>query len=81
MEIMLARKDLKSKPKTVGYDFIEKELDTNKQKIFYFDRENSHKLILDLVDEIKEKSGLNVYHREIRFGLDESDYMYEVHVL
>lgn len=80
MELKLARKDLKSKPKTVKYDYVEKELQENEQRIFYFDKENSHKTILDLVDEIK-KSGKKVYHREIRYGLDDNDYLYEVHVL
>jgi hypothetical protein len=80
MEIKLARKDLKSAPKSVDLAYIDTELEKNDQIIFYFDKDNSHKTILDLVDVIREK-GKSVYHREIRYGLDENDYLYEVHAL
>ena len=28
-----------------------------------------------------EKNGLNVYFREVRYGLADDEYMYEVHAL
>ncbi len=28
-----------------------------------------------------EKSGLNVYFREVKYGLADDEYMYEVHAL
>jgi hypothetical protein len=80
MEIKLARKDLKSKPKSVEFDAIKSRLEKEEQVIFYFDKENSHKDILDLVDMIGEL-GKSVYHREVKYGLDENDYLYEVHAL
>jgi len=69
------------KPKTINLrknvaEIIEKE----GQKIFYFDKENSHKDLVALVEHFEAK-GLSVYLRDIRYGLGESDYMYEVHIL
>ena len=49
MELKAARTELKAKPKTISVEKIEKELEKDGQKIFYFDRENSHKdLMLNL---------------------------------
>ncbi len=80
MELKAARTELNAKPKTIGVEKIEKELEKNGQKIFYFDRENSHKDLMEMVEYFEEK-GYSVYFREIRFGLDENDYLYEVHIL
>ncbi len=57
-------------------EIVEKE----GQKIFYFDHDNSHKNLVSLVEHFEEK-GLSVYLKEVKFGLDENDYMYEVHIL
>ncbi len=51
-----------------------------KQKFFYFDQDNSHKNLQSLIEHFEDK-GLSVYLKEVKFGLDESDYMYEVHIL
>ena len=80
MELKLARETLKSKPKTITLEKIEEVLTKEKDKIFYFDRENSHKDLMDLVDYFEEK-GYSVYFREVKYGLDENDYIYEVHIL
>ncbi|WP_456381489.1 HP0268 family nuclease [Hydrogenimonas sp.] len=80
MELKAARTELNVKPKTIGLEKIEKELEKEGQKIFYFDRENSHKDLMEMVEHFEEK-GYSVYFREIRFGLDENDYLYEVHIL
>ncbi|MBS9778914.1 MAG: hypothetical protein KGV58_01235 [Campylobacteraceae bacterium] len=80
MELKLARVELQGKPKTVGVDTIEEEVKKEGQKIFYFDKENSHKDLVALVEYFEEKD-FNVYFREVRYGLDEGDYMYEVHIL
>ena len=48
--------------------------------ILYFDRENSHKDLLALQEHF-ENEGKSVYMREVRFGLAENEYMYEVHIL
>lgn len=80
MELKLARTELNSKPKNIS---IEKLVDSFKQDagaIFYFDKTNAHK---DLMEAIKrfEKEGFNTYFREIRYGLDQDDYLYQIHVL
>ncbi len=80
MELKAARTELKAKPKAITIEKIEKELEKEGQKIFYFDRENSHKDLMEMV-EYFEKKGCGVYFREIRFGLNENDYLYEVHIL
>ncbi len=80
MELKIARSELKAKPKSISLDKIEKEVEKEGQKIFYFDRENSHKDLMELVEHFEGK-GLSVYFREIRYGLNENDYLYEVHIL
>lgn len=80
MELKLARNELSVKPKTINLEKIEEELEKSGQKIFYFDKENSHKDLVGLVEYFENK-GFSVYFREIRYGLDENDYMYEVHIL
>lgn len=79
MELKLARMELDSKPKTISLEKIEA---TVKQsgKIFYFDKDNSHKDLIALIKHFEQK-GLSVYHRTVKYGLDENDYMYEVHIL
>ncbi len=80
MELKLARETLKSKPKKIDIKKIEEAVAKEGNKIFYFDRENSHKDLMELVDYFEEK-GYSVYFREVRYGLDENDYIYEVHIL
>ena len=80
MELLFARNELNEKPKKVQLDKIKEELKKNSQKIFYFDRDNSHKDMMALVDAL-EKDGYNVYFREVTYGLADEEYMYEVHAL
>ena len=80
MDLKLARTEIDAKPKTVSLDKIEAAVAKEGQQIFYFDRENSHKQLIALVEFFEEK-GLSVYHRTVKYGLDENDYMYEVHIL
>ena len=80
MELKLARTELKAKPKKISIEKIEEEVKKEGNKIFYFDRENSHKDLMNLVDYFEER-GYSVYFREVRYGLDENDYIYEVHIL
>jgi len=81
MELILAKNSLDEKNnKKITLEDIEKELDKNKQKIFYFDQSNSHKDLVSMVENLEEKEH-SVYLREVRYGLDENDYMYEMHVL
>jgi len=80
MDIKLARPDADGKPIKISLTKLEEQIQNEGQKIFYFDKDNSHKEMMNLIDHF-EKKGLSVYFREIKFGLDENDYMYEVHVL
>ena len=80
MELKLAKTKLDGKPKVITLEEIEKELEKEKQKIYYFDASNPHKDLVALVEYFEEK-GYSVYLREVRYGLDENDYMYEVHIL
>ncbi|EAJ0468224.1 hypothetical protein CA700_08495 [Campylobacter upsaliensis] len=80
MDLKLARNLINDKPKNISLSKIEDAVEKEGQKFFYFDKENSHKQLIALVEHF-EKKGFNVYHRIIRYGLDEQDYMYEVHIL
>ena len=80
MELKLARTAINGKPKNIQLEKIEDTLNKDGQKIFYFDKENSHKDLVALVEYFEEKD-FSVYLREVKYGLDEADYMYEVHIL
>ena len=80
MELLFARNELNEKPKKVQLDKIKDDLKKDGQKIFYFDRDNSHKDMMALVDSL-EADNFNVYFREIKYGLADDEYMYEVHAL
>ena len=80
MELLFARNELNQKPKKVELDKIKGELKELGEKIYYFDRDNSHKDMMALVDALEDE-GLNVYFREVRYGLADDEYMYEVHAL
>ncbi len=80
MDLKLARNLLNEKPKNISLEKIEEAVEKEGQKFFYFDKENSHKQLMALVEHF-EKKGLNVYHRVVKYGLDENDFIYEVHIL
>jgi hypothetical protein len=80
MELLFARNELSEKPKKVQLDKIKDEMKKDGQRIFYFDRDNSHKDMMSLVDAL-EADGYNVYFREVKYGLADDEYMYEVHAL
>jgi len=80
MELLFARNELNEKPKKVQLDKIKEELKKDGEKIFYFDRDNSHKDMMALVDALEDES-YNVYFREVKYGLADDEYMYEVHAL
>ena len=80
MELLLARTELDEKPKKIKIEKIKEDLSANGEKIFYFDRDNSHKDMMSLVDAFEEE-GYNVYFREIKYGLADEEYMYEVHMV
>ncbi|MBN2825953.1 MAG: hypothetical protein JXQ76_11550 [Campylobacterales bacterium] len=78
MELKLARKTQKAKPKTITVEKIEEELEQN--SILYFDKDNSHKELKEML-EYYENKGYSVYMREVKYGLDEGEYIYEVHIV
>lgn len=80
MELKVARNEINGKPKSINLEKIEEIIEKDAQKIFYFDKENSHKDLVALVDHFEEKD-FSVYLREVKYGLGEEDYMYEVHIL
>ena len=80
MQLKLARTELASKPKIVKIEDLQAQVEKSGQKIFYLDRENSQKDLAALVDFFDTK-GFSVYQRIVRYGLNENEYMYEVHIL
>ncbi len=78
MKLKLARTTLKAKPKTIELSKIEEQL--SDKSIFYFDKENTHKDIMALIDYF-DKREYSVYMREIKYGLIEGEFTYEVHIV
>jgi hypothetical protein len=78
MKLKLARTTLKAKPKMIEFKKIEEEL--AKKSIFYFDKDNSHKDLKALIAYFEEKD-FSVYMREVKYGLDENEFIYEVHII
>lgn len=80
MNLKLARTEINAKPAEISLEKLEEEVKKNGQIFFYFDRENSHKDLISLIEAF-EKKGYSVYHRTVKIGLGENEYMYEVHIL
>ena len=81
MELLIAREELSKKPKKMQLDKIKEELKkSSNAELLYFDRDNSHKDMMALVDAL-EDDDYNVYFREVKYGLADDEYMYEVHAL
>ncbi|PSM52285.1 hypothetical protein CBLAS_0283 [Campylobacter blaseri] len=80
MELKIARIELDEAPKKITLDKIEEEIKKVGQKIYYFDKENSHKDLIALIEYFEEE-GFSAYLRTVKYGLDENEYMYEVHIL
>jgi len=78
MKLKLARTTLKAKPKTIELKKLEEDLAT--KSIFYFDKDNTHKEMIELIEYFEEK-GCSVYMREVKYGMDDNEYIYEVHIV
>ena len=50
------------------------------EHIFYFDKENSHEEMQKVCASF-QKAGYNTYLNEVRYGLDEASYIYELHII
>ncbi len=81
MELLIAREELSKKPKKIQLDKIKEELKKGSNtELLYFDRDNSHKDMMALVNAL-EDDNYNVYFREVKYGLADDEYMYELHTL
>ena len=78
MKLKLARTTLKAKPKLIELKKLEDEL--AKKSIFYFDKDNSHKDLLELQDHFEAK-GKSFYMSEVKYGLSDNEYMYQIHII
>jgi len=80
MDLKFARTDITAKPKKVDLAKLEASVEKDDSVIFYFDRENSHKDLLELQDHFESK-GKSFYMSEVKFGLSDNEYMYQVHIM
>ena len=80
MDLKLVRAELKSKPKKIDLAKIESAVAKEESVIFYFDKDNSHKDLLELQDHF-EAQGKSFYMNEVKYGLGDNDYMYQVHII
>lgn len=78
MKLKVARTSLTAKPKLIDVDKIEEDLE--KKSIFYFDKENSHKELKALIEHFEAKE-YSVYMREVKYGLNDDEFIYEVHIV
>lgn len=78
MKLKLARASITAKPKVIEINKIEEDLE--KKSIFYFDKDNSHKELKALIEYFEAKE-YSVYMREVKFGLNDDEYIYEVHIV
>ncbi|MEA1919430.1 MAG: HP0268 family nuclease [Campylobacterota bacterium] len=80
MELKTARIEPDAKPKKTDIKKINELIEKSESVILYFDRDNSHKDLLELQDHY-EAEGKSFYMREVKYGLSDNEYMYEVHIL
>ena len=80
MDLKFARTELNVKPKKAELEKIEATVEKEDSVILYFDRENSHKDLLELQDHFEAK-GKSFYMSEVKFGLSDNEYMYQVHII
>ena len=78
MELKLAKSSVNAKVKKISLSQIKEKLD--KQKFYYFARENEHKDLNALLEYFEDK-GYTVYMREVKYGLGDGDFIYEVHII
>jgi hypothetical protein len=80
MDLKYARTDINTKPKKVDLAKIEANAEKEDSVILYFDRENSHKDLLELQDHFEAK-GKSFYMNEVKYGLSDNEYIYQVHIV
>ncbi|RUM64314.1 MAG: hypothetical protein DSZ04_02645 [Sulfurimonas sp.] len=80
MDLKFARTEINDKPKKVDLAKIEEAVEKDDSIIFYFDKDNSHKDLLALQDHFEAK-GKSFYMSEVKFGMSDNDYMYQIHIM
>jgi len=80
MDLKFARTDITSKPKKADVSKMEASVEKDESVIFYFDKDNSHKDLLELQDHF-EAQGKSFYMSEVKYGLSDGEYMYQVHII
>ena len=80
MDLKFARKEIEDKPQKVELAKIEAMVEKEKDLILYFDRDNSHKTMIELDDKFQSKR-YNTHLREVKYGLADEEYIYEMHIL
>ncbi len=80
MDLKFAKTDIDTKAKKADIAKMEATVEKEGNMIFYFDKENSHKDLLELQDYFEEK-GKSFYMSEVKFGLSDNEYMYQVHII
>ena len=80
MNLKFARTEIEQKPKKAELAKIETNLEKEDGVIMYFDRDNSHKDLLELQGYFEEK-GKSFYMSEVKYGLADNEYMYQVHIV
>ncbi|HIP47196.1 MAG TPA: hypothetical protein EYG95_06520 [Campylobacterales bacterium] len=80
MKLKLAKQHMDKEAGSVSLKDIENLLKEKESLILYFDQENAHKNLLEMQEKFEEKD-YSVYLKEVKYGLDESDYIYEAHIL
>lgn len=79
MDFKLAKQDLQEKSEKITLKQIQ-EMVKKEGKIFYFSNENNHKDLVKLTESF-QKEGRSAYLREVKFGLDNEEHIYELHIL
>ena len=81
MEYILAQTDVEAKQvKKITLEEMEEVSNSGKISIIYLDGQNSEKDIMKLVAYFNKKNR-NAYVREVKFGLDQNEYLYEIHII
>ena len=80
MKLKLAKQHSDEEVGSVTLKEIEAMLKDKESLILYFDQENAHKDLIDLQEKFEDKD-FSVSIKEVKYGLDENDYIYEVHIL
>jgi len=80
MKLKVAKQHSDDETSTLSLKDIENMLKEKESLILYFDQENAHKDLVALVEKFEDKE-YSVYLKEVKYGLDENDYIYEVHIL